>query len=340
MIEGHGNDIHQLKGLKSDFSSNVAAREAPAALLKHLSENLHLLSAYPEADARTLRKDLSASLGLPSDQILVTNGSTEAFYLIANAFRGSSTLIFTPSFAEYEDACSLHGHELHFADINDFGKPFDSFSDTVWLGNPNNPNGRITPISQIQEKLEHYPGTLFIVDEAYGELCLGFKSALPLLNEFENLVVIRSMTKLYTIPGLRLGYLVAGKNSVSRLQKFMQPWNVNALAQAAGCFLLQHDTHLKPDVSKLLKQSHKLQKQLSSLQDLDVKPSTCNFFLIKLLKGNAESLKTYLLEHHDMLVRNASNFRGLSKQHVRISVQTEVENERLFLALKNYLNEW
>lgn len=340
MIEGHGNEIYGLKGLKSDFSSNVANREAPSELLKHLSENLHLVSAYPQADAGTLRKALAVSLGFPLEQILVTNGSTEAFYLIANAFHGQKALIFTPSFAEYEDACSLHEHKLQFVEINDFEQPFKSIPDTVWLGNPNNPDGRVTPLTQIQEKLQSYPDTLFIVDEAYGELCLEFESALSLLHEYENLVVIHSMTKLYSIPGLRLGYLVAGKTTASRLNKYLQPWSVNTLAQTAGCFLMQNSHNLKPDVKKLLKQSQKLQKQLSTLQNLEVKPSTCNFFLIRLLKGNADSLKAYLLEHHGMLVRNASNFQGLSSQHVRISAQTEAENELLFLAIKNYLNVW
>jgi threonine-phosphate decarboxylase len=337
MIEGHGNNIHQLEGLKMDFSSNVAARQVPKALVQHLSKNLGLLAAYPEPDARSLRKSLAANLSTSESQILVTNGSTEAFYLIANAFRESCSLIFIPSFSEYEDACRLHCHQLQFAPISEFGKPFTNSPDLVWLGNPNNPDGRFTPIDLLREKLTQHPETLFIVDEAYGELCSEFESALPLLHDFEHLMVIRSMTKQYVVPGLRLGYLVTTHAWAHRLRKHLQPWNVNTLAQTAGLFLLENQTTVRPNVPKLLQESSKLQKKLAELPGIEVLPSPCNFFLIRILHGNASALKTWLLERHSILLRDASNFRGLTPQHLRISAQSEKENKYLYHALKQYL---
>jgi threonine-phosphate decarboxylase len=340
MIEGHGNDLHQLSGLKADFSSNVAIRQAPEALLGYLAENLGGLSVYPEPDARTLRKQLAEIHGFTDSQILVTNGSTEALYTIATAFRQSHSLVFTPSFAEYEDACRLHGHKLHFSHIRHFSRPFFSTPHLVWLGHPNNPDGSLIPVSLLREKLKRYPDTLFIVDEAYGKLCSGFESALPLLQTFENLVVVHSMTKLYAIPGLRLGYLFASKAVSGRLRKFMQPWSVNTLAQAAGSFLLQNGASIKPDVPELLHQSQKMQQQLSTFDTLEVQPSNCNFFLIKLLHSNAAHLKAHLLQHHGMLIRDASNFRGLGLGHIRLSTQAESENKDLCIAIKQYLNRW
>lgn len=338
MMEGHGNDIHHLQGLKIDFSSNVATSKAPQALLRYLADNLELLSTYPEANTGTLCASIANSLGVSDSQLLATNGSTEAFYLIANAFQFKHSLIFTPSFAEYEDACKLHQHQISFAHIQDFEQAFAETPDLVWLGNPNNPDGRVTSNALLREKLTNHPKTLFVVDEAYGELCLDFKSALPLLSEFDNLVLIRSMTKLYTIPGLRLGYLIAGRLTAQRLKKYVQPWNVNSLAQAAGLYILQNEASLRPDVQYVLKSSKKLQKQLSSLQHLEVLPSSCNFFLFRLLRGNASDLKAYLLDHSGLLIRNASNFRGLTPYHVRISAQTEAENEYLLAAIQNYLS--
>lgn len=338
MIEGHGNDIHHVQGLKMDFSSNVATRKVPQDLLHYLTENLGLLSTYPEANTGTLRAEMARSLGVSDAQLLATNGSTEAFYLIANAFQFKYSLIFTPSFAEYEDACRLHQHQIRFARIQDFEQAFTETPDLVWLGNPNNPDGTVTSNALLREKLTNHPKTLFVVDEAYGDLCLKFKSALPLLSEFDNLVVIRSMTKLYTIPGLRLGYLVASKPTAQHLKKYLQPWNVNSLAQAAGLYILQNEASVRPDIQQLLKSSEKLQKQLSCLQDLEVFPSSCHFFLIRLLRGNASDLKAYLLDHSGLLIRNASNFRGLTPYHVRISAQTEAENEHLLAAIQNYLS--
>lgn len=337
MIEGHGNHVHLYDTLTADFSSNVASKTPPEALLRHLSENLWQLSVYPEPDAAALRKKLAQKWEIHPSQLLITNGSTEAIYLVATTFRKSTSLLFFPSFSEYEDACRLHKHHLRFESVANRFQPLKGTPNLVWLGNPNNPDGASTPPSALRQKLSENPGTTFIIDEAYADLCATFESAIPLIKEFNNLVVIRSLTKLFSIPGLRIGYLVTNEALTRSIKKFLQPWSVNTLAQIAGSFLIENEADCLPNIPALLLRSQKWQETLSEIPGIEVSPSPCNFFLIKLLHKTAFELKNQLLHHHGILIRDASNFRGLSNRHFRLSCQTEPNNGALTLALKTFL---
>ena len=340
MITGHGNDIyHGNRQVVVDFSSNTATSQPHSRLIQQLGKRLNVIANYPETHAQSLREKLAGKHEVKSGQILVTNGSTEAFYLIAAAFRKKQSLVFIPSFAEYEDACQMHNHQLAFAPVKQFTAPFGMKPDVVWLGNPNNPDGTVTTLEAIEEKLNDYPDTLFVIDEAYGELCSCFESTVPLLPDYDNLVVIRSMTKLFAVPGIRLGYLLSSEQQVTRLQKYMQPWSVNALAIEAGKFIAEHESELSPDISELLWQSRRLQNELSLLPGLTVTNSNCNYFLAHTEKGTAPKLKEFLLNEYGFLIRDASNFRGLDEHYFRIAGQSKKKNEELAEAIKSWIDK-
>jgi threonine-phosphate decarboxylase len=337
MIEGHGNDI--FRGRRSvvvDFSSNVATPKPHPKLIQHLARNLDVIANYPETNAQSLREKLATRHDVKTNQVLVTNGSTEAFYLIAAAFREKQSLVFTPSFSEYEDACKMHQHGLTFVPVKQFDEPFETSPALVWLGNPNNPEGTVAKAETIEQKLQDYPETLFIVDEAYGEVCSSFESVVQLTIEYDNLIVVRSLTKLFSIPGLRLGYLVASEKWTKQIQEQMQPWSVNALSIEAGKYIFHHEKELVPDISEILWQSRRLQNQLSLIPGLNVTDSNCNYFLVELEKGSAAQLKEYLLNEHGFLIRDASNFRGLNNRFFRIASQSKKINEALVEAIKKW----
>lgn len=337
MIEGHGNDVYRYGNkVHSDFSSNVAGRHVPDALLEFISSQLDAFATYPEPDSVSLRRCLSGKFSLSENQILVTNGSVEAFYTVAAVFRNCRSLIFTPSFAEYEDACRLHDHQLFFRANDTFSDGFAENPQLVWLGNPNNPDGRCCSSVVIREWLTQYPNTVFVIDEAYGDLCLDFESSVGLLAEFENLIVIQSMTKQYVLPGLRLGYLLTGKLLADRLRMFSVPWSVNAIAQRVGCFIFKNEDLFCVNKEDIIRKSKELQNRLAGLAGIEIISSSCNFFLMRFLFANASVLKEYLIQQHGILIRDASNFRGLDQHCVRLSVQTDTENDLLFQAIKNY----
>lgn len=339
MINGHGNDWHLYRGrIVTDFSSNVVPSGIDASLSAHLAQCIHLLANYPEPDAATLAAKLAAHHGVDSDCVMVTNGSAEAFYLLAHHFSGGQSQVAIPAFAEYEDAASAHNHTLSFVAGSDITATTQFTAGVVWLGNPNNPDGRVLSPEFIAELCKQNPKTHFIVDEAYAALCPDFRSVISLVDMLPNLIVVRSLTKVFAIPGLRLGYIVANRNLVKLLWNIKMPWSVNALAAEAGCFIADNYQALLPDVSSLAQSCASLQSALRSVDGVEVTLSGTNYLLARLTKGSAAQLKQYLVEQHGLLIRNASNFRGLSPAHFRVATQGEQKDSALVAAIAGFVS--
>ncbi|HBK42604.1 pyridoxal phosphate-dependent aminotransferase [Petrimonas sp.] len=338
MLYGHGNDLYDYsEKITADFSSNIPYRNASVQIVAHLSGCLHLISDYPDPNARALTHEIAEHHNLSPENVLVTNGSAEAFYLLAHLFAGKHSTITYPAFAEYEDACTLYGHTLSFMPVSELcGSINFTSNETVWFAFPNNPDGSIVSSETIENLCLNNPDSYFIIDNAYGELCTQCQPVIPLHANYPNLISVHSLTKTFAIPGLRLGYIVAEKNIINRLQPLRIPWTVNTLAQEAGSFVMENYSRLLPDAGILCRESQQLQQQLATLSHLEVTPSPCHFFLIRLKSGTASQLKSYLLEKHGILIRDASNFRGLSPCHFRLSVQEKTANDRLTDALRDF----
>lgn len=335
MLNGHGNDLYDhLNKIRFDFSSNIPYRNASAKIAAHLADKLHLISNYPDPNARQLTQQLAVHHDISADNILVTNGSAEAFYLLAHLFAEKNSAISFPAFAEYEDACTLHNHQFSFFPIRELHADSRFTCETVWFAVPNNPDGVIIPAKTISSLCNKHPQTFFIIDNAYGELCPQSPSVLPLHKHHPKLISVHSLTKTFAIPGLRLGYIVADASVIERLQPLRTPWTVNALALAAGSFVMENYTDLLPDSELLCRESAEFQRQLADIPSLEVTPSPCNYFLVRLKKGTAAKLKTHFIEKHGVLIRDASNFRGLSSSHFRLSVQSKEHDDLLINALR------
>jgi threonine-phosphate decarboxylase len=339
MINGHGNDLHRYGGLiKADFSSNIVPGGMSPKLMAHLCRCVAGCANYPEPDAGSLALHLAHHHGVAAGNVVVTNGSAEAFYLLAQLWVGESSTIVIPSFAEYEDAARVHRHACTFLKSSELDESTRFSTKIVWIGNPNNPDGKVFSPQVIRQLCQNNPDSLIIVDEAYAGLCLDFQSVVPMIEELSNLVVVRSLTKVFAIAGLRLGYVLASKAICNRLMAIKMPWSVNSLALAAGGFVLEHYQELLPDVASLLSRSRQLQRQLSQSTQLEVFPSPCNYFLVRLNMGIAGDLKQYLVDNHGILIRDASNFRGLDERYFRVAVQSDEENQKLMKGIKQWLS--
>lgn len=338
MIVGHGDDSYRYAdAIRYDFSSNVPYLNHSDAVLAHLASRLSLLCHYPDPTAGTVRELLSKQWGLPADYFWVTNGSTEAFYLTAHLFAESDTLITVPSFAEYEDACRLYRHRPSFCSISELADRRIA-SRTVWTGLPNNPDGDISHQGLIPCLCRQYPDTYFIVDEAYSELCSVDVSLLGLVRELPNLILVRSLTKSFALPGIRVGYVVAHPEVIEQLSSKAHPWSVNALALEAADFILRHYDDLLPERDRLMAESRQLQDALKELPGLLVTPSSTNYCLVELQHGTAAELKDRLASLHSILIRNADNFRSLSPRHIRIATQGAEANRHLIESLRTCLS--
>lgn len=340
MLVGHGNDIYnQRVKVKSDFSSNVVAGGLPEIIQQELIGQIQSVTHYPDPTAKSLRNKIAYFHQLLPRQVLVTNGATEAFYLIAHMFSRKRSLVFTPSFSEYEDACLMYEHHVNYASNTtaEANTTFDA--DVVWIGNPNNPDGKVWDRALLLTWIKNNPNTVFIIDEAYGDLCSCFESVITNNMLFPNLIVVRSLTKAYAVPGLRIGYLLAHKSMAKRISAFQMPWAVNSLAIAACQCIITHSSTLLPNVSALIAESQWLGAQLSQVNGLSIFPSYCTFFMGKLHNHKASELKQYLVNNYGILIRDAQNFRGLTSQHFRISARSRSENITLIQAIRSFLEE-
>ncbi len=338
MINGHGDDAYRY-GRKpvANFSSNVIPGGTNKQLLEFLQARVGEIGVYPEAGAESIQKKLAAFHSVYANQVLVTNGATEAFYLVAQAFRQKKSFIHVPSFAEYEDACKVNDHQITYDCIENLNQMNELSSDLVWLCNPNNPDGRIFSEEELLSAIETKPDTIFVLDEAYAEFIKDGQSLLNQQSFPENLIIIRSLTKKFAIPGLRLGYLVGSEAIISRIQGCKPPWTVNSLAIAAGNFIFNHYEDFKPDFQSLLNEGIWLREQIQALDGFSVVPGSATFFLIKINKGIAAELKDFLMNEHGLLIRDASNFRGLGVECFRVATQAREHNVLLIEALKAWM---
>jgi threonine-phosphate decarboxylase len=334
MISGHGDDSHQYsQTILADFSSNVWFGGTSPELIEHLQKNLHLARNYPEPDAADLCRKMAGSYDVNPTQVLAFNGSVEAFYTIAVAFRGTNSAILYPAFSEYEDACRMHQHIPTFFRSDEAESALNSGINLFWIGNPNNPDGHIFSFQEIEQWLKKYPKTVLVIDEAYAAFIPDFQSAIPLTKTYPNLIVVRSLTKYYAIPGLRLGYVVASEKLAERLRRFQQPWSVNVLAQEAGKFIFDYPHQFFPDTSQICQLSCNFQKAVSQFLNFRVIPSKAPFFLIEMQSGTAKELKEFLVHEYGILIRDASNFQGLNEQYFRVCTRDEKDNQLLISGL-------
>lgn len=333
MILGHGDDIYKHKHqIVSNFSSNVDTHQDLSALRNHLCLHIDVIHSYPEADAHSLIEALACKNSIATGNVCVTNGATEAIYLIAQAFRGSRTSIVIPTFSEYEDACTIHAHQLQFVTLLD---DIDANVELVWLCNPNNPTGTIYNKDYLISFVNQHPNTYFVFDQSYEAFCSQELLSTQEAIDLPNVILLHSLTKCFAIPGLRLGYITAQEHLITRIVAYRMPWSVNQLAIEAGKFLIHLD--INSNLPQRIEEAKALYDELLQINGLDILPSQTLFFLCRLKDKKAADLKNYLIQEHGILIRDASNFRGLDEHYFRIASQTKAENETLIKVLKTWI---
>lgn len=335
MINGHGDDSFSYeREIVSNFSSNTYYGIDLSGLKTYLFHRLGVISSYPEPEPRSLEALLAKIYDLQVDEVCVTNGATEAIYLIAQAFAGCRSGIRMPTFSEYADACRMHGHRI--SSLYDLEQCDDTLQ-LIWLCNPNNPTGEVHDKEKLSKLIMQHPQVCFVIDQSYEDFTFQPLFTAVEAVAFPNVILLHSMTKRFSIPGLRLGYITASADFLANIKAQRMPWSVNALAIEAGSYLLQHDTEHAMDISAYLTETARLAAALSSLGCLDVWPTHTHYMLVRLRIGKAAALKDYLANEHGILIRDASNFEGLNDGFFRIAAQTPEENDALVRAIEQWL---
>jgi len=341
MINGHGDDSYQYNRLlNANFSSNIYSHADLQGLKDYLATRLEVIGNYPTPQALQLEIKLAQQLRVKSEELLVTSGATQAIYLIAQAFAGSVSLVFQPTFSEYADACRMHGHRVKSIFMLPSAREHYLLPQEVrilWLCNPNNPTGQVIPLDELRRLLDANPQVLFIFDHSYEDFTHQY-----LLTEHEalergNVMLLHSMTKRYAVPGLRLGYVTGDAALLNRIRNHLMPWAVNALAIEAGLYLIAHDEFKAPHIDEYLCETERLRNNLQALGALDVWNTDTHFMLVHLRMGKAAALKEWLMQSKGILIRDASNFEGLDDSYFRIATQDPTENDFLVESIAEWL---
>jgi len=337
MIYGHGDDLYRYEGqVKTNFSSNVFAHADLTPLTKHLASRMSVIASYPEPEPRTLERHIAEHLGIQPQQVMVTAGATEAIYLVAQLFSGWASVIPQPTFSEYEDACKQHGHVVSYFDNDELERLPEQR--LYWLCNPNNPTGGVMVKGLISYIVRHHPQYTYVVDQSY-ENYTNKAMLLPReMTDCHNLLLLHSMTKRYCVPGLRLGYVTGSPVLLDRLRSLRQPWSVNAVALEAGRYMLESGFEPFVDREAYLAEAQRLHTRLSALDGVTLLESQSTFMLGRLDNGDARQLKQWLLTNHGLLIRDASNFRGLDNRYFRVAAQSPAEDDQLVESIGEYLS--
>ncbi len=342
-----GFDYAELKALGIDagdildFSVCTNPFMPPSGIRETLSETP--IERYPDSQAFILRQKLAEKMRIDTESILAGSGTTELIRLIVLVYfrRNDDVLILEPTYGEYEVACRLGGTGLikyKSAEINRFAYRIEEVTDIcrrkkprgIFICNPNNPTGLYLAQRDIEKVTVAMKDGLVIIDEAYAPFVDKRWNSLELI-KYDNVIILRSMTKDYGLPGLRLGYLVAHREIIDNLRPALPPWNVNAAAQQAGIAVLENEAYLDKSLRKTKEASDFLVRAISQL-GLKTMPSDAHYFLVKV--GNAKSWRRSLLARN-ILVRDCSSF-GL-KEYIRISPRTIPDCRKLVAALSDII---
>ena len=327
-----------------DFSSNVGPLGCPKFVKNQIKANISKIEDYPDSNSDLLLSSLKKHTGFEKSNIVVGNGAVELIYNFCSAFmeKNSKVLIPVPTFQEYESASSLNNASLAFFKSMDMSQDIDSFVSQipkggfVFLCNPNNPTGTLLTRKQINKIVTAAKrlSSVVFVDECFIEMVPNSnQSVLSDVKKFDNLFVLRSLTKSFGLPGIRIGYAVSSREIISIMKKIKIPWSVNSLAQDAGIAALLNKNHLVASKKLIQQESAFLQNKINKINGFRCYDSFTTFLLVK-TKINSSLLQKKLLKKK-ILIRDCKNFRGLNSSFIRIAVKSRKENQRLVSALED-----
>lgn len=343
-MQYHGGDIYRNQ-IRLDFSVNTNPLGMPDPVKEALHQAVEKAENYPDIRAQALSAAVTEQLQVQKEQLVFGNGASELFHAVLHAIKPSKILIPVPSFLGYEEAakaidCEVIFYEMkkeeNFCLTDRILDVLDENISLVFLANPNNPVGNLVEpelIFQIAEKCRQCD-IMLVLDECFMELTGKEQtySFLKRLDEFPNVVVIRAFTKLYAIPGVRLGYLVCEKNLAEKIRLQLPEWNLSVFAQRAGVAAIKEQEYIARAVVCIQTQRQFLLEELQA--------AGCSVF-----DSDADYLLFYsemplyeLFLQRGILIRDCSNFRGLQRGYYRIAVKSEEQN-RMFAEVLREIHE-
>ncbi len=358
-MTAHGGNIRlaaERYGLRADsildFSANINPLGLTEKIKKVLADSLDSICNYPDPECKALRDEVADFLDLQSRHILIGNGSTELIYLIPKVLAPHRVLIVIPTFSEYESSAKQQRSKIIFVrrgrescfkmEIGNLVRLIPK-SGLVFICNPNNPTGDLLSKDEIMYlvKVARRQSSILIIDEAFIEF-IEEEEAFSVVREAakaSNLLVLRSLTKFFALPGLRLGYAVGSKNLIGKLSGYQFPWSVNCFAQIAGREAIKNKNYIKLSKELIIREREYLFEKIKRIEGITPYMPTANFIFCELNEKRLNSKKLCdKLGRRGILIRDCSNFRGLNDRYIRIAVRNRDENNRLIKTLIGILS--
>jgi len=309
-----------------DYSSNISPFQVKVLKGEDLNT---LLSRLPEPHSKTLRRSYEEKYELPENSAVITAGTTEAIERLCRIYSDKKALILSPTYSDYEHYCRIYGLETGFINLSegsDFSfstSGFHSEADICFICNPNNPTGKSTDRREILKLCAENRKTLFVVDESYVWFHKNPYKISVLGANLQNLITLRSYSKTYGLPGLRVAAAVShNSNLIDSLRSLISPWSVNCAAQSAGLELLNAD--VSEEMAKLRILKEKFMNTIKDIPYICAIESDVNYILFKLKGVKSHQLFDHCLKG-GVLIRDCSNFRGLDDSYVRFAVSADME---------------
>ena len=345
MSSGHGGNIYALAqqlGCRStdviDVSSNINPLGPLPELVSHLHDTLMAITALPDINSGVIVRKMASILGVRVSSVVAGAGTTQLIHALFPALRSRRVLIVGPTYSDYKDACHVHclqpdyffalekeNFRVNVEQLKNTLKPFD----TVVICNPNNPTGTLIPRDQLLDLCANYPQTHFVIDESY--LAFSADGNGSMINSrLDNVVVLHSLSKIFRIPGLRIGFVIASESLITKIAAIIPPWSVNSLAQKAVEFICDHPSlvqrYIDRSRSYIELEKQKFFDHLKKNPELQPFPSTTTYFLIKLPQRlTAQKVCDHFAKQR-LLIRNCDNFDGLNNHYIRIAVHQKEVN--------------
>ena len=344
MANKHGGNLRELARRAGrdpdqilDFSASINPLGPPDGLRAALARSIDRVVYYPDPDCRELVEYLARRHQVAAEQIVVGNGSTEIFFALARGLALARAIIPVPSYTDYAAAVRAAGREVCFVKLKesaDFALDWPALEgelrgdDLLLLGQPNNPTGRALDGDALCGLAARNPTTMIVVDEACADFVEGYSSLAG--RTAPNVIAVRSLTKFYAVPGLRVGYAVASAEAARQIRGQILPWSVSVLAQEAAIALLSDEDYARRSIALVGEQRRRLAEGLAKLPGLRVYPSVTNFLLVRLDRSDmtAPELAERLLGQ-GVAIRTFDEEQHLDARFFRVAVRTEEENCRL-----------
>ncbi|CDZ75581.1 threonine-phosphate decarboxylase [Peptoniphilus sp. ING2-D1G] len=358
MKNKHGANIFEISreygfDLKdiSDFSSNINPMGASKRAKRYLIENIDLVSTYPDTDYVGLKESIRDYSGAKTENILLFSGTTEGIVDYIKIINPKRAMLLSPCYSEYERELRKINSEIFYynlmedkefkIDLEDLIYRLQKYGiDMLVFTNPNNPTGTILKRDEIEEILKN-TDTKILLDETYVEFTdTGVFSSIPLTDKYENLLVMRGVSKFFAMPGIRLGYGVSSSKFVKdAVNKEEILWNINIFADIMGRESFLDKQYQEGVYEYISSQRQFMERELKKVDDIKVFKSYGNFILSKILKGkSAAELREHLLKG-GMVIRDCSNFKNLNESYFRFCILEKDENKRLLEGIKEFFQK-